>query len=496
LTTPVGPGGINRGAITEDTRYPTRMLLTMTAVALLLNYVETMVIPGIPIIQNHFSTSATIASWITSAFLIVGSAVSPLFGRLGDNYGKKRMILISLVFYTIGVGLAGFSPSIYVLIFARAIQGVGFAIVPLGLAIITETFPREKIAQAQGIISGTFAIGAALGLIVGAFIIQNLGWQYSFHSALILSVILFVLIARVIRRDSPGPRRKIDYPGALILMSGITLLLAYATEGPALGWLAAEEIAFLVLGTFLTIFFFLFERKRPEPLIRLDLLRIRDVLVANLIVICAGIILFLLFFAIVYYAELPKPNGLDLGIIATGLAIAPAALAMLAAGPLAGRMVARQGPKPVVIVGALVLMAGLALLIVNRSTSLDVTLGTVVAFVGAISVTVPVINMVAVSLPKDTIGVGLGINTMLRNLGGAVGPIVATTVMASYSTPLVAGGEPVPGASLPTALAFNIVFCIGLVLTVLVIILGAATKNYTFRTLKGRPLQPSPASPR
>jgi MFS family permease len=490
LTAPASPGDINKGAIPDDPRYPTRMLLTMTAVALLLNYVETMVIPGIPIIQNHFSTTATIASWITSAFLIVGSAVAPLFGRLGDNYGKKRMILISLVFYTIGVGLAGFSPSIYVLIFARAIQGVGFAIVPLGLAIITDTFPREKIAQAQGILSGTFAIGAALGLIVGAFIIQNLGWQYAFHSALILSVILFVLIARVIRRDSPGPMGKIDYPGALILMSGVTLLLVYATEGPTLGWLMAEEVVFLVLGTFLTVFFFWFETKRPEPLIRVELLRIRDVLVANLIVICAGIILFLLFFAIVYYAELPEPNGLDLGIIATGLTIAPAALGMLVAGPLTGRMVAREGPKPVVIVGALVLMAGLALLIVNRSTSLDMTLDAVVAFVGAIAVTVPVINMVAVSLPKDTVGVGLGINTMLRNLGGAVGPIVATTVMATYTAPLIAGGLPVPGVSLPSALAFNIVFGIGLVLSVLVIFLGAATKNYTFRTARGKPLRP------
>jgi EmrB/QacA subfamily drug resistance transporter len=494
-TTPTSPGGISAGATPGDSRYPTRVLLTMTAIALLLNYVETMVIPGVPVIQKDFSTTATIASWITSAFLIVGSAVAPLFGRLGDNYGKKRMILICLVFYTIGVGMAGFSPSIYVLLLARAIQGVGFAVVPLGLAIITETFPREKIAQAQGIISGTFAIGAALGLIVGAFIIQNLGWQYAFHSALILSVILFILVVRVIRRDPPGPKRKIDYLGALILMSGITLLLVYATEGPALGWLATEEIASLVLGTFLTVFFFLFERKRPEPLIRLDLLRIRDVLVANLVVICAGIVMFLLFFAIVYYAELPKPNGLDLGIIATGLTIAPAALAMLVVGPLAGRIVAREGPKPMVIIGALALMAGLALLIVNRSTSLDVSLDAVVAFVGVISVIVPIINMVSVSLPKDTVGVGLGINTMLRNLGGAIGPIVATAVMATYTAPLIVGGETVPAVSLPTALAFNIVFGIGLGLTALVIILGASTKNYTFRTAKVKPLQPPPLPP-
>ena len=147
-----------------------------------------------PAIQKDFSSTPTIASWITSAFLIVGSAVAPLFGKLGDTYGKKRTVLISLTFYTFGVGIAGFSPSIYFLLFSRAVQGVGFAIVPLGLAIITDTFPREKIAAAQGIISGTFAIGAAAGLILGSEVVQDFGWQYAFHSAFVLSIVLFVLV--------------------------------------------------------------------------------------------------------------------------------------------------------------------------------------------------------------------------------------------------------------------------------------------------------------
>src|SRR5208337_418077 len=142
---PTGETNATRSAdgFVPDSRYPTKVLITVTAVALLVNYVETMVIPGVPIIQKDFSTTSTIASWITSAFLIVGSAVAPLFGKLGDTYGKKRMVLISLTFYTFGVGIAGFSPSIYFLLFSRAVQGVGFAIVPLSLAIITDTFPRE-----------------------------------------------------------------------------------------------------------------------------------------------------------------------------------------------------------------------------------------------------------------------------------------------------------------------------------------------------------------
>jgi MFS family permease len=477
----------------KDAKYPTRVLLCVTAVALLVNYVETMVIPGVPVIQKDFATTATIASWITSAFLIVGSAVAPLFGRLGDNYGKKRMILVSLTFYTFGVGVAGFSPSIYFLLFARAIQGIGFAIVPLGLAIITDTFPREKIAGAQGIISGTFAIGAAAGLILGSEVVQDLGWQYAFHSAFVLSIILFVLVWKVIRRDSPRAKHKVDYLGALILMSGVTLLLIYATEGPSLGWLSGEEISFLLPGAFLALFFFYFETKVAEPLIRLDLLRIRNVLVANLVGLVSGVVMFLLFFAIIYYAELPAPFGLTLGIVATGLTLAPATLAMLVAGPLAGRAVARFGPRPVLFVACLSMGIGLTLFIVNRATSIDLSLDMVFSLVGIVCVIIPIVNMISLSLPRETIGVGLGFNTMLRNLGGAIGPVLATAIMASYTSQLVVvvAGRTVPtGQYLPNATAFDIVFGVGLVLTVVVLLLSAMSKNYTFRNMAQPPAKP------
>jgi MFS family permease len=212
----------------KGSSHATRILLVLTGVALLVNYVETMVIPGVPTIQKDFATTATIASWITSAYLIVGSAISPLFGKLGDIYGKKKMFLISLILYMVGVGLAGFSPSIYFLLFARALQGMGFAIIPLSIAIITDVYPREKVAVAQGVISGTFAIGASLGLIIGSYVVQDLGWQYAFHSALVLSVILFAVAAKVLNKDViRAVNKSVDYIGAGILMGGVTRYYCY-----------------------------------------------------------------------------------------------------------------------------------------------------------------------------------------------------------------------------------------------------------------------------
>src|SRR5579875_1020021 len=195
-------------------------LLLLALMLLVINYVETMVIPALPTIEKDFSTSATTAGWVTSAYLIVGAATAPLFGKLADRYGKKRMYIFAVAFYIVAVGLAGFSPNIGFLIGARAIQGLGFAIFPITIAIITDIFPRERVAFAQGVLSGMLGIGPALGLIVGSYIVQDLGWPFAFHTAFILSLIIFVLSLRYLREtdegrvEGEGPPQVLDYVGA------------------------------------------------------------------------------------------------------------------------------------------------------------------------------------------------------------------------------------------------------------------------------------------
>lgn len=461
-----------KGAINHQVR----ALLAMVGTALLLNYVETMVVPGVYNIQTDFRTTSSLVAWVTSAFLIVGSAVSPLFGKLGDSFGKKKMFLVALAFYTGGVGLAGFSPSIYFLIASRAIQGIGFAIIPLALAIIAETFPKERIAAAQGVISATFAIGAAMGLIVGSYIIQNAGWQWAFHSAFVLSVVLFVVIWRFLPRGSTGTGGRVDYQTIVLLMAGISLLLLYLTEGPYEGWYSTYEIVSLVAGFALTLGFFVAESRRPNPLIQLSLLRIRNVLVANGVGILSGTGMFMLFFAVIYYTRYQPPIGLGLTVLAAGLTMAPATVVMLVVGPGLGRLVTKVGPKPTMIIGALVALSGFLLFIFNRTTTNDVMLAMSVSLAGSVGVIIPIVNMISISLPRENVATGLGLNTMLRNIGGAIGPVVATTIMSTYS--IQPFGSPV---SFPTSAAFDYIFYGGVASMVLIVILALAAQNYVFK---------------
>jgi MFS family permease len=138
-------------------------------------YAETMFIPAIPDLIKDFHVSYSMSSWILTAHLITGAVMTPIAGKLSDIYGKKRILLIIMIIYAIGVSIAGFATNIYFLVFARAIQGIGMAMFPITFSIIRDNFPREKLSIGQGVISSMFASGAVIGLSVGGAIIKHYG---------------------------------------------------------------------------------------------------------------------------------------------------------------------------------------------------------------------------------------------------------------------------------------------------------------------------------
>ena len=310
---------------------------------------------------------------------------------------------------------------------------------------------------------------------------EDLGWQWAFHSAAIVSVVLFIVVAKFLPSGHPGTRMKVDYQTVILLIAGVSLLLLYMTEAPYVGWTDPYNLGALAAGVVLTVGFFAIESRRPNPLIPLHLLKIRNVMIANLAGILSQWGLLMVFFAVIYYAELkspPAPPGLGLSVIAAGLSLAPATVVMLAGGPGLGRLTDRRGPKPTMMLGGLVAMAGFVLFLVNRGTTTGLVIDTAVSFLGLVGILIPIVNMVSVSLPDETVATGLGLNTMLRNIGGAIGPVVATTIMTTYSVKFLAPTGPV---SLPTSTAFDYIFYLGVACMIAVVVFALATKNYVFR---------------
>lgn len=299
-----------------------------------------------------------------------------------------------------------------------------------------------------------------------------------------ISVIMLVLITTILKRDVACIKCKIDYAGALILSLGIGLILVYTTEGSTLGWLSLEELTFLILGFAFTILFFAFESKISAPLIKTSLLRVRNVLIANLVMIVSGLVNFLVFFAVVYYAELPKAyGGLGFDAFTTGLTLAPATIVMLIIGPIAGRLMPKVGPKPIVVSGAAITTLALILLLANRGTGTIVAIDVAVAFAGIISLLVTIVNLISVSLPRESVTVGQGFNQTLKQIGSAIGPVFTTTILATYTNQItkIVNGKTIVVGAVPSATAFNVVFAIGIALSIVIIAISLAIKNGAFK---------------
>jgi MFS family permease len=178
--------------------YAWKMLAILSCIATMVMYAETMLIPAIPDLIRDFHVSYSMSSWILTSYLIAGAVMTPIAGKLSDIYGRKKILLIIMVIYVIGVSIAGFASDIYFMIFARVIQGIGISMFPIAFGMIRDQFPREKISIGQGVISSMFASGAIIGLTVGGIIVQNYGWQSTFFTIIPITIALLLVIWRFI----------------------------------------------------------------------------------------------------------------------------------------------------------------------------------------------------------------------------------------------------------------------------------------------------------
>src|SRR5919197_5210107 len=234
-------GGVeNQGASIEkqDVNYSGwRTLIILSCLGLIVMFDETMILPAIPDFIRNFNISYSTSSWLLSAYLIAAAVMTPIGGKLSDIYGKKKILLIVMAIYAVGILAGRFATNIEFMLAARAAQGVGMAAFPIAFGIIREIFPEKKFALAQTIFGSMFPAGAVIGLVGGAAIIQNFGWQATFLAVLPVAIALWLIIVKFVHVRSPeaiaansGSKpsndRTIDIKGALLLAATIVSFLA------------------------------------------------------------------------------------------------------------------------------------------------------------------------------------------------------------------------------------------------------------------------------
>ena len=454
------------------------VLVILSLTGLMVSFSESMLIPALPTLQAEFHTTEAVVSWVPAIYLLFRSLTTPTFGKLGDTYGKKKLLLVSLTLYTIAVIGNGFAWSIGSLLAFRAIQGVGLAMFPLAFALIRDEFPREKVPTATGIISAMFAVGATIGFIGGGYITQTYSWQTNYHLLAPVAAIVTLLVLWRIHESPVRTASRLDIWGIILLGIAIVGFLVPLTEADVWGWTSPYTLGLFAIAIIAVIALVYAELRVRDPLIDLKLKGVRHVLETNLMMFIAGFAMFMVYLAMVYLTRTPSPVGFGLDTFQSALVFVPAGLVILIAGPLFGRIVRLRGAKNALLLVSLIVVASFVWFILFNATLAEIIIGTVILFAGIGGVFVSAINVLIMYVPPSKTGAETALNTVFRFIGGAVGTAVAGALLTLYEAPITVVLPAGPTVVLvPTNQAFAYIAVVALILSLVGVVTAYVLKR-------------------
>jgi EmrB/QacA subfamily drug resistance transporter len=428
---------------------PVLAALLLAALAYALS--QTMVAPALPKIVDGYETSRSSASWVLTGYLLSASVCTPLAGKLGDLFGKGRVLTWVLLIFSAGSVVCALGNSIGVVIAGRVIQGVAGGVFPLAFGIINDELPRENRAVAIGLVSAMFGIGGGIGLPLSGVIVDNADLSWLFWIGLI-ALPAAVATARLVPASPARRRTRVDWLGASVLSAGLVALLLGITKANSWGWTSLRTLGLLVGGALVLVFFTWLQRRTRDPLVDIRVLGQRAVLATNVTGFLVGVAMFGSFLLIPQFAETAKGNGYGFGMSVTqaGLVMLPSAASMLVAGPVGGSLGNRIGFRLVLALGTVFAASSFALLAAVHDAvwpflAAGVLLGFGISFAFA-----AMANLVVAAVDPGDVGIATGINTIARTVGGAFGAALVTALLTA---------ETIPGTSgIPTESAYTEAF--------------------------------------
>ena len=421
-------------AVAEQRQHYGLTLAVLTIGALAYALSQTMVVPALPEIQHELGTTATAVTFVLTAYLLTASVATPIVGRLGDMFGKERVLVLTLVVFGLGSLVAALSHSIGVLIAGRAIQGVGGAVFPLSFGIIRDEFPRERVAAGIGLISATFGIGGSAGLVLSGVIVDHLSYEWIFWIALAV-VAAAVVATRLFVPESPvkSPAR-IDWVGAALLSVGLVSLLVGVSQGNTWGWGSTRVVSLFVLAAVVVAVWGRWEARVPEPLVDMRMMRRRAVLTTNLTALLVGFGMFGSFILIPQFVQVPARAGFgfDASVTAAGLFLLPSAAAMLVAGPVSGWLGGRFGSRLPLLLGTFTATVSFTFLALAHDERWMIYAGTSLLGLGIGFSFAAMANLIVEAVEQRQTGVATGMNTIMRTIGGSLGGQIAASVVAGH----------------------------------------------------------------
>ncbi|MFD0254236.1 MFS transporter [Streptomyces sp. NPDC127113] len=416
---------------------------------------QTLLVPVIKDLPALLDTSPSNATWVLTSTLLSGAVATPIMGRLGDLFGKRRMLIVSLSVMVVGALISAFTDALIPMIVGRTLQGVAMGAIPLGIGLMRDILPRERLGSAMALMSSSIGVGGGLALPAAALVAQHTDWHTLFYGAAGLGVLSIALTLLVVPESPLRAKGSFDLPGAVGLTAGLILFLLPITKGSDWGWSSPTTLGLFAAAVVVLLLWGLMELRVAAPLVDLRTTARREVLLTNLASIMVGVSFFVISLVLPQLLQLPAETGYGLGqsMVVAGLCVAPLGLTMMFTAPVYARLSARYGPRTTLIIGLLIIGIGYAggLGLMNAAWQTVITSVLIGAGIGLAYSSLPALIIGAV--PASETGAANGLNTLMRSIGTSVSSAVIGMVLANTA-------NDVGGVAVPTMHGFRVSFLI------------------------------------
>jgi EmrB/QacA subfamily drug resistance transporter len=398
---------------------------------------QSLTIPVLSEIEKELNTDQNTVTWVLTAYLLSASVFTPIMGRLGDAFGKERLLVYSLVALAAGSLLAALAGSIGVLIIARIIQGVGGGVLPLAFGIIRDEFPHHKVGGAVSVVSSLLAVGFGAGIVLAGPIVSGLGYHWLFWLPFIVTSIAAVAAIVFVPESPLRTPGRISVLPAILLSSWLVALLLALSEAPKWGWGSGRTIGLLAVAVVLVVAWIQVEQRAAVPLIDMRMMRLPGVWTTNLVALLVGIGMYASFGFIPQFDQTPSANGYGFGssVTESGMLMLPSAVATFLTGLVAASIARRIGPKTVVVFGSALGAVGMFMLAYAHDTKTEVAIANGVTGVGIGLAFACLAGLIVGAVPPEQTGVASGMNANIRTIGGSVGTAIMASIVTAHFLP-------------------------------------------------------------
>ncbi|GAB2764513.1 MFS transporter [Streptomyces bullii] len=429
---------------------------------------QTLLVPVLKDLPQLLNTTAGNAGWVVTSTLLSGAVATPVMGRLGDLYGKRRMLIATLAVMVAGSLISAVTSDLTVMLVGRTLQGFSMGAVPLGIGLMRDLLPRERAGSAMAVMSSSIGVGGSIAMPAAALLAQNTDWHSLFYAAAGTGTLSIALTLIAVPESPVRAEGSFDLPGALGLSLGLVLFLLPITKGSDWGWTSGTTLGLFAASVVVLLLWGVLELRTESPLVDLRTTARREVLLTNLASIMVGVAFYVQTLVMPQLLQLPTSTGYGLGqsMVAAGLCMAPMGVTMMLMTPLYSRLATRHGPTTTLLIGLLVIAlayaAGTGLM--NAAWQTLVTSVLLGVGIGLAYSSLPALINGAV--PPSGTGAANGLNTLMRSIGTSLSSAVIGTVLANTA-------DTVGGVEIPTMDGFRSAFLIATAAVILGLILAA-----------------------